>query len=545
MGARAVVSFTTGPAGSYKSYSRCARFLLEEFLPRGRGLPEEKQPIHYSNFPIKFEPWTDVNGVARPGLIALAAELGFDEAEVRRRVRVIPAEEMERWRNNGLRGRSQKLVAHGPWDYFGEEFAAERPLAGAYISIDECHNYIPVTAAGVVQDAWSQFLGELRHRGATIEFLSQHEAKVHKCIQHETEVRFELVNNDLKRDPFFKITCYCWRQLRAKLGMNATPSYWQLEYRQIMGKWRLVDGGAMHYRVDPRLYGAYDSHAQPVAGGKAGGPGLEEAERYSWPRFLAWFVLENLSQLTVKGLYLTLFILAVVFRSQLFGIYFWFFSSVVPGQQDGEPKATDAAAVVEASPVDRTRAELEKLGVVAPAADDRDAEVLLAQARRVNELLDRVDEAEAQRILAEKMAAELLAQATAAHAVVAICGDVVVLRNGDRVRVGEAITGGEFAGRRIKGVDHERRAVRLAGGEVLRMGGVRHAGGGMQWDPVAAAATAAAQLRGSLPATGGDGRGGAAGDSRGEAVAAPVRGRDADGGLLPPGGERDAGFDSR
>src|SRR5689334_4537114 len=95
--ARSVVAITFAPPGEGKTFSRCGRFLWREWLPSGNG-------VHYSNFPIRLDPWKVLDAEGKvvqsgPGLVALAREkLGMAEAETRRRVQVIPPEELDRWR---------------------------------------------------------------------------------------------------------------------------------------------------------------------------------------------------------------------------------------------------------------------------------------------------------------------------------------------------------------------------------------------------------------------------------------------------------------
>ena len=100
-----IVSITTAESGAGKSYRRCAWYLAQEWLPKHKGK-------HYSNFPVKFDAWTDEGGVERGGFVAYMKKKGMEDEEVRERVQIIPKEEMDRWRNIGLQ-RGQEPA--GPW----------------------------------------------------------------------------------------------------------------------------------------------------------------------------------------------------------------------------------------------------------------------------------------------------------------------------------------------------------------------------------------------------------------------------------------------
>ena len=182
MGLLSVITFTTGVAGCGKSFRRCAHFLVNEFLKEPGG-------VHYSNFPV----FRDV----------LASEMhkrtGRPEQEFLDRVQVIPQDEIKRWeKSNGV---------WGPWTYF-----EDIDLCHAHIAIDEIHNYCGTNTPRKVRQKWQEWLGEIRHRGCTVEFISQAPQKVAKEIHHEAGVRLSLTSQDTERDPFLKYRC--------QIGMN-------------------------------------------------------------------------------------------------------------------------------------------------------------------------------------------------------------------------------------------------------------------------------------------------------------------------------------
>ena len=80
MAARSVITLTTAPAGSGKTYRRCAHYLINDFLPHGDG-------VHWSNFPV----FRDV--VAQ----AVAKRTGAPVEAIMERIQIIPEEELKAW----------------------------------------------------------------------------------------------------------------------------------------------------------------------------------------------------------------------------------------------------------------------------------------------------------------------------------------------------------------------------------------------------------------------------------------------------------------
>ena len=72
-----------------------------------------------------------------------------------------------------------------------------------------------------------EWAGEVRHRGCTVEFLSQHETKVHSIIRNEASLKRYMFNGEDRRDPWLKVKMGDWYNLRAKFfltGRSAQPS---------------------------------------------------------------------------------------------------------------------------------------------------------------------------------------------------------------------------------------------------------------------------------------------------------------------------------
>lgn len=251
MSSRSVVTFTSGVSGSGKTYYRCAAFLVEEWLPLHDG-------VLISNYPINVE--------------NLVRDFG---EEVRKRIEIIPDAILKEWRE----GRS------GPWDYL-----RDRNIQGCHIAIDEIHNYCPKTADAKIRKKWMQFVGELRHTGATVEFLSQNEGKVAKELIAEAEIRYEIINGENFKLPILGYRMGDLYEFRAKLlGKYICPSFCR-EYTQASGDWVLQDEKTF-YRL-PKYFEYYNSYNAPSHGLAEGRRSeLRPWEKYSWPMLFLWFLM--------------------------------------------------------------------------------------------------------------------------------------------------------------------------------------------------------------------------------------------------------------
>ena len=211
-----------------------------------------------SNYPIKIE------------------EVEKDWPGASDRIEIISDDVLKEWRE----GRS------GPWDYFDK-----RDISGCHIAIDEVHNFCGKTTDAKVRKKWQQFIGELRHQGATIEFLTQAEGKCAKEIIQEAEIRYEIQNGENRRLPVLGYRMGDLYEFRAKLlGRYLCPSYC-IEKVQADGKWH-EQQNHIFYRL-PKYFKYYDSFSAPQSG-KGFGNRQEKRpwEKYSWPMLFVWFYLQ-------------------------------------------------------------------------------------------------------------------------------------------------------------------------------------------------------------------------------------------------------------
>lgn len=182
------IILTTGVPGSGKTYIRCARFLVDDFLL------SKKTGVHYSNFPVC------VDVVANHVHKQFTSKFGFfyrllhrnfvmpSVEDIKARIVVIPESVLSDWR----------LEKSGPWDFF-----AGLDLSGCHIAIDEIHEIVKISSSPDYIAKWDEFLGTIRHRGCVFEGLTQDIKAVHACFKGRANIRNELIPCEDLRDPFF------------------------------------------------------------------------------------------------------------------------------------------------------------------------------------------------------------------------------------------------------------------------------------------------------------------------------------------------------
>ncbi|MEM8709466.1 MAG: zonular occludens toxin domain-containing protein [Planctomycetota bacterium] len=463
MASRSVITVTTGEAGSGKSFARCAQFLLDRYLKDHDG-------VHWSNFPLgevpedhkvppEYEGETFVDRLA-----ASASKLhGLDEEVLRGRVQLIPEGELARWRS----GES------GPWEFF-----EDRDLQDAHIAIDECHNYVPAKGNAQMRQRWQEWLGEIRHQGATVEFISQALMKVAKEIRDEAGLHIEVKNTETERDPFFGIELGDWYELRAGfLTRRYSSCVMERERRSASGVGRFWTAKRI-FPLDPWYFRFYDSFSAPQKGGNKGRAQRRQFERRSRLGLLGWFVANNFARLAAR----LAFLAAVGWL--LFGQYVglgggpWVVekgiermkgygsnysdsgAQALQGEDanDGERNGRRALTVAQAST--SPTADVASRLAAQTAAPSTPAQVTAA----VLELREAIDALEAE----NKFLRSVIDRTSE---LAAIGPDSVTFRNGFTYKVGEVIDYGPFAGTTIENILWRQRAALLDDGTILRMGG--------------------------------------------------------------------------
>ncbi len=473
--AQSVITYTTAPSGSGKSYRRASHWLVNDFLKRpGDG-------VHWSNFPIHVDK-----------LSAFAAKKhGGEPIDYARRVKVIPRPVLESW----MSGKS------GPWEFF-----KECDLTDAHVAIDECHNYVPergrpnpaVSNAEHTQ-RWQEWLGELRHQGATVEFLTQTPGKVSKAIIGEAETRLKLVNSELRRDPFFGIQLADWYELRAKFVTGKyTPCVWEVEEHDVGGKWEVSDRRVFWF--SPAYFALYDSHSSPEKGGgkKAAGPQVREYQRRGYLGLPLWFFAKNAHRIVPRvgiAAFLAWFLLfgglTMVITGFMNGVNRAVtaqVASAAPSGGDQQPPAEPATPGPVSMPVPDSLGSpasphgtrpapdvpVSPAGTLASSSPAPVSSHELSPGHPAGEELARVT-AELDAVRRELAACHaelsaLRAERARASTLALVSPGSITTRGGVTVRVGAEFPTGPLAGRLLRSVDFDARTATLDDGSVLRLG---------------------------------------------------------------------------
>ena len=312
----ATIQYTTGLPGCGKSYVRCARFVPEYLLNYDGDF--------YSNFPWNPDVIAEFCYKVQQGRsfwykLFHPTKKKYTVEQFRNRMKTIPKDVLQEW----IHGDS------GPWDYFNEkDFDGNfiRPIDGCHISIDEIHNFCPTTlhdeGKTEKRKQWQQWLGEIRHMGCTIEFITQSPDKVNRVIDQHTITRTSLSSIEDEIDPFFKITMRYWYELRAAFTGRYAQTVIQKDLMQKHNKsgtnmtWKVIR--SRKFPIDPRWFKFYNSFSAPHTGGKAS-EGIErEYQKRSKLGIVVWFLTNNF--ITI---FLRFFIVALVIWLCVFGGLGW------------------------------------------------------------------------------------------------------------------------------------------------------------------------------------------------------------------------------
>lgn len=425
---RPPVFMTTGTAGSGKSYIRCARFMVDEFLPNETG-------VHFSNFPLFADEIST----------AVSEKTGQEFAAVRDRIRTIPDEVLKLW----MREES------GPWDYF-----QDLDIQGAHIAIDEVHNFAGEHHSARHKGRWAEWLGEIRHRGATVELLSQDPDKIAKRIHLECAMRLQLTNSETRRDPFLKIPLADWYELRAAwITGRYTAAVWVAEQRKVHRYWTTEEERL--FWITPEYFKYYDSYSTPAKGGVKAEAPLREWQKRNRVSLLWWFFKR--------------YPIRILSRVALVAFVVWFtiLGGLVQclGYMQYELANIAKSSVSGAAAISTTEAEQGGLPTVSHSPPvpitNEDGSGLQA---RIAQLEGQVSRMRDLLLEAEFQIKELTNELGDAFALQLLFPEGVTFRNGYTYRIGDKIDFGPYAGRELVMVDFPRRVARLDNGILLRLG---------------------------------------------------------------------------
>lgn len=479
---RSIIQYTTGTPGTGKSYLRCPVFLINEFLPDSTG-------VHYSNFPIgevnadhkwppKFPGETFIERIAE----CVAANTGRDASEFEKRMQIIPEDELKKWENDvefvtvdpetGKR-RSELRPESGPWEYF-----KDKSLAGAHIAIDECHNFIGRKHSKKHREMWQAWLGEIRHQGATVEFLSQSHMKVAKEIAYEAALRRTLESTEDLRPPWFGFPLREWYNVKAKITGKYSRMIVITEKVERNERW--VQNHREIVMLRAEYFRFYNSFNKPQKGGEAG-----QLEKADWQKYsLARLILRIPYRYPIAFATRLGFVAFLTFL--FFGggrlIVMYLITRVGGVDMDGRRKPShvdqDKPAQVMPSQTARTvrgvydqdvfytpttETPIDAAGQPVPAQTDDNQPVGHLDDERYQQLLAQIQTLQA-------AVEEYAAKETERAAVVMVTPDSATMRGGYTYAIGDTIDFGEFVGHVVERIDYPRRAVYLSDGVVLRLG---------------------------------------------------------------------------
>jgi len=414
----AVTEFTTAPAGSGKSYRRCAHYLATEYLPLKTGRI-------WTNFPIKIDAMIDY---------VLSGHPNMDRAILLERIRIIPDDVLASWRSE----------ESGPWDYFRAISISGIDLQGDRIAIDEIHNYIPKEAAKETSRKWKEFLGEIRHSGVEFECISQNENKVHKIIQDEAGLKRTLFNCEDRRDPFFKIVMADWYNLRAKFFTGAyTSTVYETEWLPFNKKWR--ENHVYRFQFRPEFYPLYDSYSTPIAGGSKARGKIYPFQSLTKRGLIWWFYRRNWLEVTTR---LALFLLA-----------FWIFFGggglkLIESFMSFQKKIMVSNSKSHVSSAEHLPDEKLPISADGPKTPHNTVKI----DPQNNQAVAPLEIVESEKILLlEKKLIDLTSELAKQKLIVLIAPDFIVLADGQRIEAGETPTFGPFAGLRLLLIDTRKR----------------------------------------------------------------------------------------
>ena len=296
------IILTTGVPGSGKTYVRCARFLVDDFLINGKG-------VHYSNFPVNADVIAEDVHKRLSGKLGFFARLAFGSRkiptveELRERIKVIPEPVMQSWRQG----------ISGPWDYF-----KDIDLKYAHIAIDEIHEIVKFSSPVECLEHWDEFLGTIRHRGCTIEGLTQDISSVDRCFTSRASIRYELTPCEDLRDPYFNVPLYDWYQLKAAFTGEYHKSVVMHELKKTAnGRFK-----ANHHHVfaiTPEYFKYYNSYSKTLSGGNTEDEESPKSEYQTKSKIglVCWFLRRNIFNILPKLVLVGVFIWLAFFGGGL------------------------------------------------------------------------------------------------------------------------------------------------------------------------------------------------------------------------------------
>lgn len=456
-----VIIFTTGEPGSGKTYCRAAKFLADEYLP-------EKSGVHCSNFPVNIPEMAEF----------VASRTGQDQLELEERMERIPPEEIELWARES-RNKENKEPP-GPWTYF-----EDRDLDRMHIAFDECHEFISCESTATCRQKWREWLAQIRHQGATVEFISQNPQQVANEVRRLASLQIELKNASEEKEPIFGIRHRFWQELQAGF---ISGKYYQVVRESVLHKAR---GHANKWIVKesrvtalvPKYFGLYDSYSAPKEGAKVGRGEMQEFEKRGRLSLLLWFISHNAYPLGKR-----VFWIAIIGGFFALGGPNYFMQKSISIATSGQftkgvekvktetdpmyglrngPSITKASVPVFTPPPGVSPEQAEEMQNQTAAFMQGCCDELAKLKAEMQQVKDE-HEQELELVLDELNIAEQELQKV--FEITLITENEITFRNGYSYMVGEVIDAGTYRGKTVESINWRRRQVHLDDGTSLRMG---------------------------------------------------------------------------
>jgi hypothetical protein len=435
----ATVVFTTGAPGSGKS---C--LLVQEVY---KYLVEENG-VFISNLPIKKEEMIDYVCEQHPDMV---------RGRLEERIKLFKTEITKPWLDEQM----------GPWEVFQ---TWNIDLCGAWIVIDEIHNYCPSESK---KDSpwikeWGRWLGELRHQGCRIEFVTQHPKKVASPIATHAGIRREIINHADERGPFGIINDD-WFEMFAAFRGNYLTSSKITELMEKNGKW--VEQHTALYPLCMPWFGLYDSYSAPIAGGKAGRP-KRKHEYLTRYEVIKWFIRKNWSRFIFNKTVIIFMVIIVGFMGlgNLGKLVNW----AMPSNSTEKP-TTEGSKKSIAKESGKTATDLNHdLKVtdkeIEGSDDIKEYQIRLEEKdKHLKVMVENYDGLKVQiKEIMDKQEKYIREQKEGA-ALVVIGRDYITLRNGTTYYIDDVIDDGIYVGKKLASIDREKRKAVLNDGTILRM----------------------------------------------------------------------------
>lgn len=274
----AIIQLTTGVPGCGKTYVRGSRFVADYLLPE----TDLKYITNLPLYPDKIADFVSKKKFGFFGRFFRRRRLSSDS--LKSRIFIIPSAVIDSWR-------SEKS---GPWDLF-----SCTDLTNTHIAIDEIHEIVSPSKSPDYLKLWDDWLGTVRHTGATIEFITQDVKQVDQIILGRVAIRNEISPCEDLRDPFFSILLLDWYNLKAALTGEFHKTSTLVEMKK-NASGRFKENHRTRFLLLPEYFDLYNSYNDSRGTGEGSTGVFEEYQKHSRVGTVLWFVRKNFLSLFLR-----------------------------------------------------------------------------------------------------------------------------------------------------------------------------------------------------------------------------------------------------